>query len=102
MEKIVISTDFSRTPGSRSRSDGPDSGEDFFDKLLKPKFKRALELSGLLFVDLDGAAGYATSFLDASFGELAREFNPEKVRSHLTYQCKDEPLIEDEIREIIG
>jgi hypothetical protein len=60
---IVIATDFSDAPGARYRADGPKSGEEFLEDLLRPKFKAALAAGGLLLVDLDGTWGYASSFI---------------------------------------
>ena len=44
MEDIIIDikADFSDSPGARYRKDGPHSGEEFFEVLLKPKFEEAV------------------------------------------------------------
>lgn len=39
---IDIKADFSDSPGARYRKDGPHSGEEFFEVLLKPKFEEAV------------------------------------------------------------
>ena len=73
--EIKISRDFTPTPGPRyiKESDIDNSGESFRKKILYPTFLRALESKMRLVVDLDGTAGYGTSFLEESFGGLIRE-----------------------------
>lgn len=36
--EIVICRDFSETPNARYRAEGPDSGEEFRESLLEPKY----------------------------------------------------------------
>lgn len=68
-EKLIkIATDFSRTPGGRYRSDGPASGEEFREDILIP----ALSHGDTVTIDLDGARGYPSSFLEEAFGGLVR------------------------------
>ena len=62
---------FSDTPGPRSREEGDFSGEQFLEEVLLPQFEEAVRTNQKLVVDLDGAEGYATSFLEAAFGGLA-------------------------------
>lgn len=69
---ISIAKDFTPTPGGRYEKDGDWSGEVFRDTLLEPRLKTAVALKQKLVVDLDGTAGYATSFLEEAFGGLVR------------------------------
>lgn len=69
MIMINIAEQFSRTPGGRFYSDGPYSGQQFREKVLRP----ALEKGGLVEVILDGVRGYGSSFLEEAFGGLIRE-----------------------------
>ena len=62
MITINIATDYTKTPGGRFISEGEYSGQDFREKVLKPKFLQALENNDQLTVILDGGYGYATSF----------------------------------------
>jgi hypothetical protein len=103
MAKIHLSVarEFTDTPGPRSREEGEHSGQEFLETLLKPKFQQAISQGTKLLVDLDGTEGYATSFLEAAFGGLAREFGPEKVLEHIEFKCDDEPYLEDEIKRYI-
>lgn len=78
MITINIATDYTKTPGGRFISEGEYSGQDFREKVLKPKFLQALENNDQLTVILDGGYGYATSFLEEAFGGLAREMRNSK------------------------
>ncbi len=72
---IVVARDFSRYPGGRYRIHGENSGEAFRDDFLVPALATAKEQHGRVVVDIDGAAGYASSFLEEAFGGLVRERN---------------------------
>jgi hypothetical protein len=99
--ELNIATEFTATPGPRRRSEGPNSGEEFLSKILRPRFMSALNAGGTLCVNLDGAIGYPTSFLEEAFGGLAREFGPEKVDGMIDIICTDEPYLPDQIRKFI-
>ncbi len=81
MEDIIIDikTDFSDSPGARYRKDGPHSGEEFFEDLLKPKFEEAVRNRVKLIINLDGVWGYPSSFVSGSFGKLSLEKGKEAV-----------------------
>jgi hypothetical protein len=64
---INIARDFSRYPAGRFAGDGPFSGELFRKKHLAPWIK-----TGLV-IELDGARGYGSSFLEEAFGGLVRD-----------------------------
>lgn len=98
---LSVCREFSHSPGSRYIADGPNSGEEFLKKLLEPKFLEAREKSTVLVVNLDGAIGYATSFLDGSFGELARKYGAKEVLQTLELICHDEPPLIHEIKGYI-
>ena len=83
MIHLSVAEEFSRAPGPRFRSEGPDSAQEFFEKLLKPRFDSAVDAKKVLCVDLDGGYGYATSFLEEAFGGLAREYGQEMVVKHI-------------------
>lgn len=57
MITVNIATDYTRTPGGRFASEGKYSGEDFRERILKPKFLEALKSSQGLTVILDGGYG---------------------------------------------
>jgi hypothetical protein len=98
---IVIATDFSEAPGARYRADGPKSGEEFLDTLLRPRFLSAKEAQRTLLVDLDGAWGYASSFVSGSFGALAREFGATAVHRTLRLKSDEDRILLDNVRREI-
>lgn len=103
--EIKISTDFSQTPGPRSRDEGDFSGEEFLETILRPKFEDVLDNTGKLLIDLDGTDGYATSFLESAFGGLSRLFNdklsPNQILDKILFVSIEEPYLEKEIKEYI-
>ncbi|WP_422422107.1 STAS-like domain-containing protein [Pseudomonas sp. GZD-222] len=68
--KVINVTDFSEFPGPRYASLGPNSGEDFRKTVLIPNINQH---QGDISVNLDGAFGYGSSFLDEAFGGLIRD-----------------------------
>mgnify|MGYP003300189626 CR=1 FL=1 len=81
--KINIAKDFSKFLGGRWRNIGKFSGEEFYEEKLRPMYIAAVKLGVKLDIYLDGTKGYPSSFLDQSFGELARKEGVEKVASVL-------------------
>lgn len=99
--RIKIADEFTRTPGGRWKRLGENSGEEFYETLLLPRFEQAIEERGKLFVYLDGARSYPNSFLDQSFGELAREKGVNIVRNTIVFETKNFPWIVDYINKEI-
>ena len=99
---IKIAEEFSTTPGARTREDGDWSGEQFREDVLQPAFDKARAGGYRILIDLDGAEGYATSFLEESFGGLARRYGVDEVRAHLRFKSADEPDLLTEIDEYIA
>lgn len=87
MEDIIIDikNDFSDSPGARYRKDGPHSGEEFFEVLLKPKFDEAVRNKVKLVINLDGVWGYPSSFVSGSFGKLSLEMGKDVVLSTIVF-----------------
>jgi hypothetical protein len=83
--------EFTSTPGARYTWEGPYSGEEFRESYLAPAFLRARKANTTLTVDLDGTSGYATSFLEESFGGLARRYGIADVLRIVKIKCDDEP-----------
>ncbi len=71
MALINIKTDFSAVPIGRYPVDSDVSGEKFRKELLKPKLNK-LGDGEKLRIDLNGVAGYGSSFLEEAFGGLVR------------------------------
>lgn len=99
--ELSIAGEFTRTPGPRKRTEGDFSGEQFLDEFLRPRFVACVESQTKLVVNLDGAAGYPTSFLEEAFGGLAREFGSAEVNKTIEIICDDEPYLEEQIRRYI-
>jgi len=110
MEKQVIykvAREFTPTPGVRSPKEGNFSGEEFLSKHLYPKMVQAIQEKFTLVIDLDGTAGYATSFLEAAFGGLIRGCEADGLKAidlnvakkHLKLISHDDPYLEEEIEE---
>ena len=100
MITINIATDYTKTPGGRFISEGDYSGQDFREKVLKPKFLQALENNDQLTVILDGGYGYATSFLEEAFGGLAREMRNSKIKDIIIIS-EEEPQLISKIQQYI-
>lgn len=100
MITINIATDYTKTPGGRFISEGEYSGQDFRERVLKPKFLQALENNDQLTVILDGGYGYATSFLEEAFGGLAREMRNSKIKDIIIIS-EEEPQLISKIQQYI-
>ena len=98
---ISVSDDFSEAPGARSKSDGPDSGQEFYESLLRPKFNEAMSNKIILEVDMDGTYGYATSFISESFGTLSKEFGKEIVLKNISIVSNEDIKLKDYVLKII-
>lgn len=102
MIKIIISADFSATPGGRYTKEGPYSGEEFRKKLLLPKFIEAVQNNTELEVNLDGCYGLPTSFLEEAFGGLVREIKDRNIIGRVKLVSEDEPGIIDLIKKYMN
>ncbi len=100
---LYVSKEFSVTPGPRSEDEGDYSGDVFRVKHLVPFITEAIKDGAKLVVNLDGTAGYGTSFLEEAFGGLVRNegFTHEQLDRVLTIVSKDEPYLIDDILEYI-
>jgi hypothetical protein len=96
-----IAREFTDTPGPRFEVQGPWSGEMFRKKHLSNWFRDAIRAGATLVVDLDGGYGYAPSFLEESFGGLARECGIERVLSTVEIRSSEQPLLEEKVRRYI-
>lgn len=76
--------EFSEYPGPRYKIQGSNSGEEFYEKILKIKFQEVLDNNcQYLVVDLDGTAGYASSFIDEAFGNLLIDYEYQDIKNKL-------------------
>lgn len=95
MASISVTKQFSEYPAGRYRADGAHSGEVFREDLLVP----LLVKHDLVEVDLDGAMGYGSSFLEEAFGGLVRKHRYSSALLHrkLRFKSDDEPSLVNEI-----
>jgi hypothetical protein len=93
MKTISVVKDYTRFPAGRYRSDGPFSGERFREELLEPSLRE----ESVVVVQLDGVAGYGSSFLDEAFGGLIRGnvLDVNNLGKKLKLESVDESLIEE-------
>lgn len=86
MKFIDVFTDM---PIGRYRSDGDSSGEVFRDDILLPALKKYQKVT----LDLDGAFGFGSSFLDEAFAGIIRKkaYTLEELSQKLQIICNDDP-----------
>lgn len=98
-KSISVARDFSPTPGSRYESEGDFSGEVFRRDCLLPAVREAIASHSTLTINLDGTAGYATSFLEEAFGGLVRVegHKIEDLRKVLQFVSLEEDYLVDDI-----
>ena len=94
--KLIIAQ-YSEYPGPRYSNQGDCSGEDFYHKKLNEAFADAFEEDNVLTVNLDGTAGYASSFLDEAFGNLIFDFTAAIVKPKIKIISNQEPDWEEMI-----
>jgi hypothetical protein len=100
--QINIAEDYTRRPGLRYETQTPGtSGEKFRIDILLPKFKEALARGVKLIVYMDGTNGYSSSFLEESFGGLAREMGPDLVLSKIEIIALEESYLKGDIEDYI-
>ena len=88
---IIVGKDFTETPIGRFAKESKFSGETFRQEHLVP----ALRLFDRVVVDLAGAEGYGSSFLEESFGGVVRtsDFTNDELRRKLSI-ISSEPLLQ--------
>lgn len=98
---IKIADDFTMAPGGREIKEGPFSGEAFRIELLSPKYAEALKRGEKLTVDFDGSFGYATSFLEESFGGLVRERREKGILNNIIIISEEDLSVPKLIAEYV-
>jgi hypothetical protein len=71
----------------------------FREGVLTTAVRDALKEDRKLEIDLDGTAGYGTSFLEEAFGGLVRDdgFDGERLLNLMTLKSDEEPYLKDDI-----
>ena len=98
---INIPRDFTKSPGGRFKKEGDFSGEEFREKILLPKVQETLNNNLWLTVEVDGGFDYGSSFLEESFGGLARKTKEKRLLKILTIISDEEPELIDDIMKYI-
>jgi len=90
MKVINIARDFTRFPAGRYKADGEFSGEVFRERFLEP----VLDHGDRAVIELDGALGYGSSFLEEAFGGLIRKgYSKEAVKAAFEFKTTDKSLV---------
>lgn len=100
MREINIPKDFTVTPGSRKKIQGPFSAELFREKLLDEAFNSGEKVR----VVFDGALGYPPSFLEEAFGQLTRDntgFSEDEVFRRFEFVSENDPKIISDVKKYI-
>ena len=87
-EVLNVAKDYNKILGGRWIKLGAFSGEDFYNNMLRPKYLKAISEQSKLIIELDGTTGYPSSFLDQSFGELARQYGKDNVKSTIEFRSE--------------
>lgn len=97
---INLAKEFSPTPLGRTRAQGRYSGEAFREDFLRP----ALERFSVVVVDLDGASGLSTGFLDEAFAGLVRRgyVTLADFSRRVRVIANRDPAVLDEIMEFVS
>ena len=97
-----VARQFSRTPSARVFEEGKFPGAEL-RQIIAPLIKECIDKKESFIINLDGASGYGTSFLEEVFGGLIRneEINYQDLKSVLHFITKEEPELEAEIWEYI-
>lgn len=96
-KRIEFVKEFTDCPGGRLRIHGDYSGEQFREEVLKP----ALLNFDRVEVNLNGAYGFPSSFVDEAFGVLVEQIDPTVVRQKLVILLEDDPLAKREIFQVL-
>lgn len=101
MISIIISSEFSDTPGGRYISESTFSGEEFREKILLPKYEEAIKKHEKLLIDFDGCFGFGTSFLEEAFGGMVREHSKMGILNHIVIKSTEDETIPDYVNRYI-
>lgn len=101
MIKIKICEDFSDAPGGRYKKEGKNSGEQFREEILFPKYEQAEKENKKLEINFDGCFGFGTSFLEEAFGGLVRKYKKKGVLKRIIIISKEDETIPNNIQKYV-
>ena len=87
---LVRVADFTLLPGARYVSDGEGSAEQFFDDFIVDKIKEPNNTS--LMIDLDGTAGYASSFVSELAVRICKAFGRRYAKKNVEITSNEDPI----------
>lgn len=88
MKTIDFAKEFTDTPGGRYRQHGDWSGEQFREEVLEP----ALREHEVAILNLNGAFGFPSSFIDEAFGVLVEKVGIATIDKKLRINLTDDPV----------
>ena len=99
VREIDLASEFSPTPLGRHRRQGRFSGEAFREDHLRD----ALLRHELVVVDLDGASGLSTGFLDEAFAGLVRDHTLTEAEfwRRIRLIATKDPYLVEEVRRFV-
>ena len=103
-DKIISIADvFTPYPGGRFPVGKNDSGQELRENVLFPELEKAIKGNYKLILNLDGGAGFGSSFLDEAFGGLVRihHLKLDVLKGKLNFISKEDPYCVEEIWEYI-
>lgn len=86
-------------PGSRHRSWGPCSAEEYVEDVLRPEVEKAFQSGRKIVIDLDGTLFYFISFIDEVFGSLVQMHGIEWVKKYVTIKSDERPWLVQEAKD---
>lgn len=92
-KNINFVQEFTDCPGGRLEIHGDHSGQEFREKFLRP----ALDGFDRVILNLNGAVGFPSSFIDEVFGVLSEQIGYDTMKQKLVINLTDDPLA---LREI--
>ena len=97
LKVFLVAKQFSKTPGSRVRSEGKFSGQELREDYLLSFVSSSLAEKAHFIIDLDGAAGYGTSFLEEAFGGLVRinKISLKDLLKYMTIKSDEMPIFKE-------
>ena len=93
--ELNIAKEFTNMPGGGKKSDTPNSGEEFSERLLKPKYDEAIRRGEILNIYIDGTWGYCPSFIKESFVKLVEDgYDRKELFKNINFISENEDEIE--------
>ncbi|WMN11923.1 STAS-like domain-containing protein [Marivirga salinae] len=102
-KKLKIAQDYTTTPGPRYIKEGSWSGEKLRNEIVFPQVSESIKKNEKIEIDLDGTAGYGTSFLEEVFGGLIREnkLDYDELVEFIEIKSDEEPYLIEDIFEYL-